>query len=256
MYALAMNENLFVLLEDPSAPTKADVLATLPPGGNMSAHMHAPTHYRTTFLTLRPPEALDQLLTQLRARWVPVRQTASTGAPRGQPTLLQGQQLAIDGHVFAIGDEWLVRVGNVILAGGAIKGMLLEVRLMYFLVSTCTHVLQAEYLPLPVLHSHSIDGTSEFLSNLLTSLLPNIRDAKTMAVTISDSQWEEVLWDREEEARAQAAAAATEKDEETDDIYFLGDREQTKQRGDWVGVDRDRRASFLIIGALKSEGIL
>lgn len=38
-----------------------------------------------------------------------------------------GQQLLVDGHIFAIGNDWLVRFGNVILAGGAIKGMLLEV---------------------------------------------------------------------------------------------------------------------------------
>jgi len=42
-----------------------------------------------------------------------------------------GQQLNIDGNVFAIGTDWLVRVGNVILAGGAVKGMLLEVRVLY-----------------------------------------------------------------------------------------------------------------------------
>ena len=125
MCTLTMNDNVFVLLEDPSAPTKADVLATLPPEGHISTHMQGPTHYRTTFLTIRPSEALDLLLTQLRAQWVPVRQT--TSPQRGQASALQGQQLIIDGHIFAIGNEWLVRVGNVILAGGAVRGMLLEV---------------------------------------------------------------------------------------------------------------------------------
>jgi hypothetical protein len=124
MCALTMDENVFVLLEDPMAPTRADVLAAAPPGQE-AVYLQGPTHYRTTFLTLRPPGALEQLLAQLKARWVSVRQSASSSAPqRGQTG---GQQLLIEGHIFAIGNDWLVRVGNVILAGGAVKGMLLEV---------------------------------------------------------------------------------------------------------------------------------
>lgn len=124
MCALGMNENVFVLLEDPSAPTRADVLAMAPPELTPSQIL-GPTHYRTTFLTLNPPGAMEQLLAQLRARWVSVRQTTSSAPQRGQTT---GQQLNIDGNIFAIGNDWLVRVGNVILAGGAVKGMLLEVK--------------------------------------------------------------------------------------------------------------------------------
>jgi len=103
-----------------------------------------------------------------------------------------------------------------------------------------------------MLHSQTSDGTSELLSNLLTSVLPNIRDAKTVAVTISDSQWEEVLWDREEEERGKQGKHV---EEVFDDIY-VSDEHDVPVKGDWVGVDRDRRSAFLIIGALKSEGIL
>jgi hypothetical protein len=76
-------------------------------------------------LTLTPPGALEQLLSQLRARWVSVRQSSSSG-----PSNLSqagGQQLSVDGYVYQIGTDFLVRAGNVILAGGAVKGMLLEV---------------------------------------------------------------------------------------------------------------------------------
>jgi hypothetical protein len=117
-----------------------------------------------------------------------------------------------------------------------------------------TWFAQAEYLPLPVLHSPRADGTSELLSNLLTSVLPNIRDAKTVAVTISDTQWEDVLWDREEEEKG---AQENEKEKDDDDIYVYGDEDMPeKRKGDWVGVDRDRRSAYLIMGALRSEGIL
>ncbi|KDQ64530.1 hypothetical protein JAAARDRAFT_52477 [Jaapia argillacea MUCL 33604] len=294
--ALTMNENVFVLIDDPSAPTRADFLhhvasqtalhnqahlqaqaeaqqqppplssenpdpnppptAPIPPPP--PPEIPAPTHYRSTFMTVRPPNALEQLLQQLRARWISVRQTtrggdttgagAGAGGQRGGGAVA-GQQLMIDGYVFAIGSDWLVRAGNVILAGGAVKGMLLE----------------AEYLPLPTLHSATADGTSELISNLLTSILPNIRDSKVVAVTVSDSQWEECLWDREEEeamrerALQQSEGKPVENAGEDDDVYAFGDemgKEGEVKKGDWVGVDRDGRSAFLIMGALRSEGIL
>lgn len=115
---------------------------------------------------------------------------------------------------------------------------------------------------MPVLHSPIADGTSELLSNLLLSVLPNIRDAKTVAVTISDAQWEDVLWDREEEeetakAKRKEAEDVKMKAADDDDIYAWGhDDVLEKKKGDWVGVDRDRRSAYLIMGALRSEGIL
>ena len=129
MCALTMNDHVFVLLEDPAAPSRADVLAASQgtDGRPPSQVPHLP-HYRTTFLTLRPPGALEQLLGQLKARWMPVRQSSVGSSQRAQAP---SQQLTVEGHVFAIGNDWLVRVGNVILAGGAVKGMLLEVRRMW-----------------------------------------------------------------------------------------------------------------------------
>lgn len=120
MCVLTMNDNCFVQLEDPLMPTRGDVLASaLDPS---VAHLqHHSAHYRSTFLTLRPPGALEQLLGQLKARWVPVRQTTNQSAHAS------GHQLTIDGAVFAIGTDWLVRFGNVVLAGGAVKGMVIEV---------------------------------------------------------------------------------------------------------------------------------
>jgi len=231
MCTLTMDDTVFVLLDDPAAPTRADYLQHLADG-----HNYTPSHYRNTFLTLSPPGALDQLLTQLRARWVPVRQ--GTGM-KGQGT---GQQLTIDGSIYAIGTDWIVRAGNVILAGGAVKGILLE----------------AEYLPLPtLLHTQTADGTSELVNGLLLSVLPNLPDAKTAAVTISDMQWEEVLWNREEEEEEQAKQERENALSPEDDIFVSdSDSLPTERRGDWVGVDRDRRSAYLIIGALRSEGIL
>ena len=245
-----MNDNVFVLLEDPLAPTHTDVEGEEIPTSQTSTHSDA-AHYRSTFLTLRPPGALEQLLAQLRARWTSVRQSAPS-SQKSQQT--NGQQLLVDGNIFAIGSDWLVRVGNVFVAGGAVKGMLLEVGLNIDAFYHLNSSPKAEYLPLPALRSQAADGTSELLSNLLTSVLPNIRDAKIVAVTISDSQWKEVLWDREVEERGDKEAGIV---IDQDDIYAFGeDGHCVKSEDDWTGVERDRRSAFLIMGALKSEGIL
>ena len=142
MCAVTMNENVFVLLEDPSAPTRTDVVSAVAQASQATDLQTAgsttqdttstisptslPSHYRTTYITVTPPHSLELLLTQLRAQWYSVRQT--TGQNRGQSSLSAGgSQLVIEGGVFAIGSDWLVRAGNVVLAGGTVRGMLLEV---------------------------------------------------------------------------------------------------------------------------------
>ena len=61
------------------------------------------------------------------------------------------------------------------------------------------------------------------------------------------------MWNREEERSTKELTD----ERDAEDIYAFGDEDiaETK-RGDWVGVDRDRRSAYLIMGALKSEGIL
>ncbi|KAF8655234.1 hypothetical protein AX16_003140 [Volvariella volvacea WC 439] len=228
MCVLTMDENTFVLLDDPAAPSRADVLAAAPQGQE-SLYLQGPPHFRSTFITVKPRHALDQLLSQLRPRWISVRSGPTTGTQGAQA----GPQLIVEGYVFSIGTDWLVRAGNVMLAGGGVRGLLLEV----------------EYLPCPALASDGMD-TPELLSNLLTSLLPTGMNDKILALTFGDEQWEELLWNREEEIGSQPV-------EEEEDCYVYGYKDVAKaQWRDWTGVDRDRRSAYLIIGALRSEGML
>ena len=88
----------------------------------------------------------------------------------------------------------------------------------------------------------------------MTSILPNIRDAKTVAVTISDAQWEDVLWDREEHDKSLKNQKSN--SQYNDPYAWDGDDITDWKQGDWVGVDRDQRSAFLIMGALRSEGLL
>jgi len=141
----------------------------------------------------------------------------------------------IDGQIFSIGSDWLVRAGNVVLAGGAVRGVLLEVSIVR-----------------PAFHAPITDGTSELLSDLLLSVFPNVAGASTVAVVVSDAQWEEAL------AGDEPAADEEERkpDEADDDIYVSEDDLSLDKKNDWVGVERDRRSAFLVIGALRPEGIL
>lgn len=141
MCIITMNNVSFVSLEDPAAPQVSDIVAlsqssAIPPDsaasstisthGKHSLHNQniEPPHYRTTFVTVSPPGALETLLAQLGAHWMPTRQQSAN--PRSQ-ALSAGNQIVIDGSIFSIGTDWLVRVGNVHITGGAVKGMLLEV---------------------------------------------------------------------------------------------------------------------------------
>jgi len=127
IFAITMDEHVFIILEDPAAPTRSDVLSAAPPGQEIP-YLQNPSHYRNTFITVRPPGGLEQLLSQIKARWLPVRQASSGNNPRVQSLAgASGQQLSVDGYIFSIGTDWLVRAGNVVLPGGAVKGMLLEV---------------------------------------------------------------------------------------------------------------------------------
>jgi len=227
-----MSDNVFVLLEDLSAPSRADLAFH---ASQLETAIVEPTHYRNTFLTLSPPGALDQLLALLRARWISTKQSAVNATQYKQTA----PQLTVDGNVYSIGTDWIVRAGNVILATGAVKGMLLE----------------AEYLPVPRMSSQESSGSSPLLSSLLVSVLPNVPGAKAEAVTISDEQWEDVLWDRE--ADEQRTVNEEFVCNEMEDIFASPEDDgSSHSKGDWEGVDRDRRSAYLIIGALRSDGLI
>ncbi|TFK89958.1 hypothetical protein K466DRAFT_584143 [Polyporus arcularius HHB13444] len=244
MCTLTVDDNVFCVLEDPAAPMRGEYLAQAAEFARAQPGMTLPqpTHYRHTFPTLSPPNALEQLLAQLRARWVPVRQTGGSNTapgPSGQKNLglATGAHLTVDGHVYAIGSDWLVRAGNVTISpGGAMKGMLLE----------------AEYVPLPVM-----EETFEMqpvLTDLLLSILPNVSDPRIVAMTLGEWQWAEVEWDTEEDLEREAERKKAEPDE--DDIYAADGDHPQYHKSDWVGIDRDRRSAYLIIGVLKQEGLL
>jgi len=90
---------------------------------------------------------------------------------------------------------------------------------------------------------------------LLASILPNNKDARTVLVTVTDEQWEEILWDREEEVNKRLEGR--QENVLQDDPHAWDDDEvkEWKPNG-WVGIDRERRSAFLILGATRSESLV
>jgi len=107
----------------------------------------------------------------------------------------------------------------------------------------------------PRMSAQESSGSSLLLSSLLVSVLPNVPGAKTEAVTISDDQWEDVLWDREADEQSTVNREAV--CSEMEDIFVCPEDDgPSHSKGDWEGVDRDRRSAYLIIGALRSDGLI
>jgi hypothetical protein len=151
MCTLTMGENTFVLIEDPGAPSWREIMAlqaqqqqaqlavqsqitsdasapaaaAAPPQTSMPMHhFRPPPHYSMNLYTVKSPGALEHMLGQLRSRWTSIRQGAQAGRADAQKG--GGVHITVDGSIFKVGLDWIVRVGNVVLAGGAIKGLLVE----------------------------------------------------------------------------------------------------------------------------------
>lgn len=215
MWSINMADVAFVLIEDATMVSRAEQAAA----AEGSANAERPPHYRNTLVTVTPPNSLEQLLNQTKAPW-----TRTT-----QPLIV------IDGAIFTVGTDWVIRAGNVVMPGGLVKGLLLE----------------AEYLPLADRPPGTISGqTSELFSNLLTSLLPPIPDARTVAVSVSDHEWNEVLGPGNDGFEDEADEPAGD-----DDIYAYG-YPSAKDDDAWVGVNRDRKSAFMIHALLRTEGLM
>jgi hypothetical protein len=80
---------------------------------------------RVTFVSITPPESLQSMLAQIAGNWSASRPNA---AVPGRSVVPAGVgQVHLDGHVYSVGTDWLVRIGNVTQPGGVHKGIVIEV---------------------------------------------------------------------------------------------------------------------------------
>lgn len=108
IYAVSTAEHAYVLLEDQSIDlTGAELL-----------------HPRVSFVTITPPESLPAMLSQVAGNWTSSRHNA---AQTGRGVVMGGMpQVQIEGHVYSVGGDWLIRIANVTQAGGALRGLVIE----------------------------------------------------------------------------------------------------------------------------------
>jgi hypothetical protein len=252
-----MPDNHLVIVEDSTAPMRADHLADCSsiatrnaakraqgaPDGELEREPPIPSHYRHTLISFKLP-LMTTMLDQLGGAWS--TQTAkSTAIPlMGKPTGGTTHRLRIDGVVWSVGNDWIVRVASVYASGEQFKGVIMEVKkrnVLLFIMMT--NYFQIEYLPVDILPY--VEGSSAFLHLFTVSLLPNLpSDANFNSVVITDQEWAHVCG-------TDTPITPTSSE---DDIYVYGDEEEaavdTSQKGDW------RRSAYMIVQAFHGEGIL
>ncbi|KAB5595585.1 hypothetical protein CTheo_1046 [Ceratobasidium theobromae] len=119
-----------------------------------------PLHFRTTFISLKPPVVFEQFLGQVKAKWAPRPSTA-----------------IIEGITCTIGSDWVVRMGRI-LQGNVHKGTMLEV----------------EYLPLLVPPPTTDGKPPAILAEFVASIIPQSLASFTFLPTrFSEQQWSEIL---------------------------------------------------------------
>lgn len=104
-------------------------------------------------------------------------------------------------------------------------------------------------------HSDQFEETPQLMSNFILSVLPPSAVGALVAVAVGDAQWEDVLWDREEHFKGTKDPVGSA--EGNNDPYAWDcDDINGAEKSHWVGVDRDQRSAYLIVGALRSETLL
>ncbi|KAG8796752.1 hypothetical protein FRC12_000002 [Ceratobasidium sp. 428] len=178
-----------------------------------------PLHFRTTFISLKPPATFEQFLGQVKAKWAP-RPTAAM----------------IDGVTCAIGTDWLVRIGYIV-QGTIHKGIMLEV----------------EYLPLQI-PPLTVDGKPPaILAEFVSSIVPQSHSNFVFAPTrFSEEQWSDILHSGDD-----TVAQGNKQPSQTGSIYSHGFEHASPLPSDWgSGFVQERRSAFLLLRMLLDERLL
>lgn len=125
--------DMLVIIDDPSAPKRAEFFSTLveiraanasKPEAERQPEPHVPLHYRTTMITVDRP-TIDLVLTHLGGAWhlSPPRPQQGSGRPQ------QGivHRARVKGELWQVGKDWHVRIGSVLGVNESFKGIIMEV---------------------------------------------------------------------------------------------------------------------------------
>ena len=266
LFTLIYGENTHVLLEDrkslerpatlekirseqaaaasapPTQPNDDDVIildatgqepgAVLP----MPTHTPIPLHFRTTFISLKPPAIFEQFLGQVKSKWAPRPSTAM-----------------VDGMTCAIGTDWIVRIGYVV-QGTAHKGIVMEAS-FFFIRSRgwdIDNMVQAEYLPLQVFPAPADGKPPAILAEFIASIIPQTHAVFSFFTPKhTEEQWSDILGPSDETLNPAEPAS------QTDSVHSYGFEHATPLLSDWgSGFAQERRSAFLLLRMLLDERLL
>ncbi|QRV72757.1 mediator complex subunit Med20 [Ceratobasidium sp. AG-Ba] len=182
-------------------------------------HIPLPLHFRTTFISLKPPTIFEQFLGQVKAKWT------------SRPT-----SAILDGLTCMIGTDWVVRLGYI-GQGSTQKGIMLEV----------------EYLPLQTYPSTVEGKPPAILAEFVSSIVPQSHsDYAFVPSRFSEEQWLEILGSGNDIQTDKAKQAVR-----TNSIYTTGFEQAIAPPVDWGnGFAQERRSAFLLLRMLLDERLL
>jgi len=133
-----------VIVEDATAPKRADYMAAraeiraanaakrnAAPGVpdsqlDLTEEEPEPLHYRNTLISFKT-RVIETLIDQLEGAWASQPIRVMSGPMMGRPSGGLTHRLKIEGTVFSVGSDWIVRVGSVYSTGEQFKGVIMEV---------------------------------------------------------------------------------------------------------------------------------
>ncbi|CAE6523091.1 unnamed protein product [Rhizoctonia solani] len=250
LYTLTYGENIHILLEDRKSlerPAALEKIRTEQEAANQAAaatsapvmedddviildasgqepgavlptvrNVPLPLHFRTTFISLKPPSTFEQFLGQVKGKWGPRPNNAG-----------------IDGVTFTVGTDWVIRMG-FIQAGSGHKGVMLEI----------------EYLPMQTFPSTTDGQPPAILAEFVASIVPQSHaDYAFFPMRFSEEQWFEIL-DSANEAQSKPLGAT--EGEYSHGFEYATPRPNDWGSG----FTQERRSAFLLLRMMLEEKLL
>jgi len=219
IFAASTNDHAYAVIEDASADSSSNS-----------------PHPRISFVTLTPPEALGAMLAMVAGNWTVSRTNAALQNTRAGITMSNVSQLALEGFVYAIGTDWVIRVG-IVRHGQTPKGL----------------VIEAEYLPLK--EAPGSLSNAPIVSEFLSSIAPKSEgETQILSVKLDEEMWATVVKSQEDDEPStdRIDTAKVIEPDEDDDIFCTTEKLPPPTESG----SRERRSAFLILRCLQGEGLL
>lgn len=216
----------------------------------MEPEPESPPHFQHTLVSFKSPVGLDifeQLLNQLGPPWNVTQKSGTSGKAIGGTAVRQ----RIEGFVYTIGSDWIVKLGTLMAGNDISRGIVLEARFFFFSplfpspldlleVAFELNCRQAEYLPVEAIVHEG--GVSAFIYEYMIKLLPDLPGSANFIMKMVDEE----SW-----ASITAVDSLPPPPPYEEEIYVYGDEEEAV---DHTSKDDYRREAYVLFGFLHDRG--